>query len=157
MRRRGHLGHRWHPLGSFAVPGSDDTAAAGVPGLRALLTYRDGVARLHDFDGQSLSELTLEEDPAARLGRDPELHVAGDAACLVRDGELAWLLQVDVQHARVLLVLPLWFVETLPDVPPIVASFESLFGGWMKPQGGDRVPLTPGPDATERIPRVGGC
>ena len=51
--------------------------------------------------------MTLEEDPAARLGRDPELHVAGDAACLVRDGELAWLLQVDVQHARVLLVRPL--------------------------------------------------
>jgi WD40 repeat protein/energy-coupling factor transporter ATP-binding protein EcfA2 len=158
------------PLGSFAIPGSQKTAAAAVPGLRALMTYRDRLVRLHALDGQVISELALEGDIPFGLGRHPELHVADDAVCLVRDGNHTWLLKIDLQHPQVQLIRTLQFVNPQPNLRlQDYASAEDLFQAlaeipgqgpqYHSPQGllqavlapsGRRV-LTQGHDGTTRL------
>jgi WD40 repeat protein len=97
-------------IGRFELPGGGGCAAVAAPGLRALVTYRAGVVRLHALDGEVLGEEPLEGAPqdADPLWDGISFRTASDV-CFLRCAHRGWLLRIEPRLAGVRLVRALSF------------------------------------------------
>ena len=123
-------------LGSVALPGSGPIVAASSPGLRAVVTYRDEVIRLHQPDGKVVAEVHVEgAAEAAQTRSDPTLEISSEGVCLLRCEAQGWLFGVNPGRPGVAFVRSLTFQSKSDLEGPLHGPQGTVLGSTMDGSG----------------------